>query len=213
MIIRVALVDDYEVVVRGLDTMLRSYRDTIEVVELDAGTTVGQEVDIAMYDTFANPRGDQEEVRILIANPRVAKVVVYSWNLDADLVTAALSSGASGYLSKALPAKELVAALVAVQSGAQVRPEPAEGRTSSVIGGDWPGREEGLSAREAEILALITQGLSNHEIADRVHLSINSVKTYIRSCYRRIGVSSRTNAVLWGLEHGFRPNRPKRPVR
>jgi NarL family two-component system response regulator LiaR len=54
---------------------------------------------------------------------------------------------------------------------------------------------------------LITQGLSNAEIAERTHLSINSIKTYIRSCYRRIGASSRTNAVLWGIEHGFRPDR------
>ena len=61
--------------------------------------------------------------------------------------------------------------------------------------------------REAEILALITQGLSNAEVADRTHLSINSVKTYIRSAYRRIGVRSRTEAVLWGVEHGFRPDR------
>ncbi|SDR96223.1 response regulator transcription factor [Microlunatus soli] len=207
MVIRVALVNDYEVVVHGLDTMLRSYRDTVAVVELDAGTTVGESVDIAMYDTFANPRGDREEIRRLTANPRVGKVAVYSWNLDPSLVTAALSSGASGYLSKALPAGELAAALTAVHDGVQVRPARAEGRTSAIVGGDWPGREEGLSAREAEVLALITRGLSNQQIADRAHLSINSVKTYIRSCYRRIGVSNRTHAVLWGIEHGFRPTR------
>ena len=77
----------------------------------------------------------------------------------------------------------------------------------AVTAGDWPGREEGLTVREAEVLALITQGLSNAELADRTHLSINSVKTYIRSAYRRIGVRSRTEAVLWGVEHGFRPDR------
>ena len=54
---------------------------------------------------------------------------------------------------------------------------------------------------------MITQGLSNADIADRAHLSINSVKTYIRNCYRRIGVTSRSQAVLWGVEHGFRPDR------
>ena len=54
--------------------------------------------------------------------------------------------------------------------------------------GDWPGRAAGLSPREAEVLALITRGLSNQEIADRAHVSINSIKTYIRSAYRKIGV-------------------------
>ena len=72
--------------------------------------------------------------------------------------------------------------------------------------GDWPGRDRGLSAREAEVIALITQGLGNDEIADRIYTSINTVKTYIRTAYRKIGVNSRTRAVLWGVDHGFRPD-------
>ena len=77
-------------------------------------------------------------------------------------------------------------------------------RRGSTVGLDWPGRSEGLSDREAEIIALITQGKSNAEIAALTYLSINSVKTYIRTGYRKIGVSSRTQAVLWGIEHGFK---------
>jgi DNA-binding CsgD family transcriptional regulator len=72
--------------------------------------------------------------------------------------------------------------------------------------GDWPGRKHGLSAREAEVVALITQGLGNAEIASRTYTTINTVKTYIRSAYRKIGVDSRTRAVLWGIDHGFRPD-------
>ena len=60
--------------------------------------------------------------------------------------------------------------------------------------------------REAEIVALITQGLSNQEIADRSYLSINSVKTYIRTAYRKMGVERRSQAVLWGIQHGFQPD-------
>ena len=66
-----------------------------------------------------------------------------------------------------------------------------------------PGSDAGLSAREAEVLALITQGYSNREIAERSYLSINSVKTYIRAAYRKIGVTRRSQAVVWGLTHGF----------
>ena len=73
------------------------------------------------------------------------------------------------------------------------------------MAGDWPGREFGLTAREAEIIALITQGLTNQEIAERSYLSINSVKTYIRTAYRKMGVASRSQAVLWGVRHGFEP--------
>ena len=69
-----------------------------------------------------------------------------------------------------------------------------------------PARSTGLTAREAEIIALITQGLSNQEIAERSYLSINSVKTYIRTAYRKIGVERRAQAVLWGIKHGFEPD-------
>ncbi len=56
------------------------------------------------------------------------------------------------------------------------------------------------------MLALITQGLSNEDVARRAFLSKNSVKTYIRSAYRKIGATSRTQAVLWAVENGFKPD-------
>ena len=70
-----------------------------------------------------------------------------------------------------------------------------------------PSRSHGLTERELDVLELITQGHTNDEIAKRLFLSINSVKSYIRTSYRKMGVTSRTNAVLWGLEHGFVPDR------
>jgi len=201
----VALVNDYEVVVQGLASMLRSYQDRVQVVELDTNRNVDRTVDIALLDTFANTHDDQEGVRMLVRNPLVAKVVVYSWSLDQGLIESALARGADGYVSKGLPAAQLVSALETVHAGG----EPVHTGTARtrIVAGDWPGREEGLTPRESEVLALIAQGLSNAEIADRAHLSINSVKSYIRSCYRRIGVTSRSHAVLWGIDHGFRPDR------
>jgi len=65
---------------------------------------------------------------------------------------------------------------------------------------------EGLSEREAEILALITQGKSNADVARLTYLSPNTVKSYIRTIYRKLGVGSRTQAVLWGVNHGFTPD-------
>jgi DNA-binding NarL/FixJ family response regulator len=204
---RVALVDDYEVVVRGVAAMLRSYGDRVEIVELDLDRGVGETVDITLYDTFANAQGDRKGVHQLAADPRAGRVVVYSWNTDADLVAAALANGASAYVSKSLTASELVEALEAVHRGGQPKKTAESSGTATVVGGDWPGREEGLTQREAEVLALITQGLDNAQIAERTRLSMNSIKTYIRSCYRRIGVTNRANAILWGVEHGFRPDR------
>ncbi|NMO03147.1 response regulator transcription factor [Gordonia sp. TBRC 11910] len=203
--IRVALVDDYEVVVQGLASMLRSYHEEIEIVELNANTLVGKRVDIALYDSFANPQGDKDEVRWLAANPLIDKVVVYSWNVEPDMINAAIANGAHGYVAKGLPASALVSALLSVHRGDSTT--HLDDTHAKVVSGDWPGREEGLTQRESEVLALITQGLSNVEVADRAGVSINSVKTYIRSCYRRIGVTTRAQAVAWGASHGFLPDR------
>jgi DNA-binding NarL/FixJ family response regulator len=121
-------------------------------------------------------------------------------------VQRAIDRGASGYLSKALDGDQMVSALEAVHQGQIVVPAAA-GEVEHAAEGEWPGRPQGLTAREAEVLALITQGLSNQEIADRSYLSINSVKTYIRTAYRKIGVTRRAQAVAWGMKHGFEPDR------
>ena len=62
---------------------------------------------------------------------------------------------------------------------------------------------EALSPREVDVLRLITNGMSNPEIGATLYLGINTVKTYIRTGYRKIGVTTRTQAVLWGVRHGL----------
>jgi DNA-binding NarL/FixJ family response regulator len=205
--IRVALIDDYEIVVKGLARMFDSYGDRIELVELDAKVPVSKPVDIALYDTFAQPQGDTVAIDRVLDQDKAAKVVLYSWNLQPELIESATAKGVAGYLSKSLTAAELVEALEKVHRGDGVIVEKPEEERDEVIGGDWPGRAEGLTHREAEVIALITQGLSNQDIAARTFLSINSVKTYIRSAYRKMSVTTRSQAVLWGVSHGFRPDR------
>ncbi|HXH79707.1 response regulator transcription factor [Nocardioides sp.] len=205
MPIRVALVNDDEIVLRGLDAMLRNHGERVQVVEIAASKPVATAVDIALYDTFAVGQGNSHGVAKLIANPYVSKVVVYTSNFQPWLARETMATGVRGYLSKSLSAAQLVEALQMVHAGQKVL-SPAPGRRGQV-GGDWPGREEGLTPREAEVLSLITMGLSNLEIADRTSLSVNSIKSYIRSCYRKIDVDSRSKAVLWGMAHGLRPDR------
>ena len=199
------MVDDYDLVVLGVANMLDRYRDRVVISELDSEKPVKDEVDIALYDSFAQAESDRDEIRVLVRNPRARRVVVYTWNFHPDLISMAVGQGVSGYLSKALSAADLVSALEAVHGGELVvSTSPLRARTSSEL--DWPGRREGLTDREAEILALITQGKSNREIAALVYLSVNTIKTYIRTLYRKIGVTSRTQAVIWGAHHGFLPD-------
>ena len=201
---RVAVVNDYELVVVGVAALLAPFGDRVQVVELDANLPVLKDVDVILYDTFGQVQGSGIDVDKLVDGGS-AKVVVYSWNLQHELVEDSFRAGASAYLSKGLEAEELVEAIESVHRGDRVVPA-GDGPVTSLPASAWPGKEAGLSVRESEIIALITQGLSNQEIADRSYLSINSVKTYIRTAYRKIGVERRAQAVLWGIRHGFEPD-------
>ncbi len=207
MSIRLAIVNDYEVVVRGLAAMLHHETEVFDIIELNSQMPVEHDVDIALYDTFAQTQGDGPGAGPLLDNPRVSKVVIYSWNVQRRLIEAAINRGAAGYVSKTMSADQLREALRRIHAGECYVASDDGGADKPLVGGDWPGREQGLTARESEVVALITQGLSNQEIAERTALSINSIKSYIRSSYRKMGVTSRTNAVLWGLHHGFSPDR------
>jgi DNA-binding NarL/FixJ family response regulator len=201
--IRLAVVDDYDVVVHGVARMFAHYRDQVVVVDLAANEPVEVDVDIALIDTFAqDPAGDALDV--LLANPRARRVVLYTWVFDEEMIRRALDKGAAGYLSKTARAADLVESLRRVHAGEIVIDAPP--RRESTVGQEWPGREEGLTARESEVLAFIAQGYRNADIARLTAMSINSVKAHIRRCYARIGVSSRTQAVLWALTHGFEPD-------
>src|SRR6476619_8427513 len=126
--ILIALIDDYDVVLTGIASMLDPYRDRVLVAEIDANKPLVDDVDIALYDSFAQPESDHEEIGVLVRSPRAARVVVYTWNFHPDLIDSARQQGAVGYLSKTLPARELVVVLEAVHAGEIVISQPP-GRT------------------------------------------------------------------------------------
>jgi len=135
-----------------------SYGDTAEVVEIDLNRNVDKPVDLTLYDTFAATPGDGADVHELANNPLAGKVVVYLWDLYETRIKAALANGASGYLSKGRPAARMVGALHENHRGEAQVFQGSSGQTKSSLG-DWPCRVEGLTQREAEVLALIAQGL------------------------------------------------------
>jgi NarL family two-component system response regulator LiaR len=204
--VRLAIVNDYEIVVSGLASMLEEHRDRVHVVEINAQTPVLSDVDVVLVDTFGQLPRAGSTLDDLVRESH-APVVLYSWETPRDGIAKALTAGAVGYLSKSLRAKEIVDALEAIRDGEIVvltNALPSHHDEPAVEVG-WPGQAQGLSPRESEVLAFITQGLSNQEIAETAYLSINSVKTYIRTAYRKIGVSTRSQAVGWGMQHGFEP--------
>ena len=91
--VRVALVDDYDIVLLGVARMLDPYRDRVVIAELDTNGPVQDIVDIALYDSFAQPESDHDEIGVLIGNPRARRVVVYTWNFHPDLIRGARQQG------------------------------------------------------------------------------------------------------------------------
>jgi two-component system, NarL family, response regulator LiaR len=207
--IRIAVVNDYELVVLGVASALGPYAERIEVVELDSQLPLISRVDIMRYDTFSQVQGDSLDLEALGASSS-RRVVIFSWNTDPLLVDRALGSGADGYISKSVSADELVDLLERVHGGEVVTP-PGESAAPDDQFGRWPGDRDGLSARESEILGLITQGFSNDEIAARTFVSKNTVKSHIRAIYRKIAVARRSQAVAWGMRNGMAPH-PHRTV-
>ena len=200
-----ALVNDYMLVVRGLHQMLEPYADRIEVVELDVRSGVMQPVDIALYDTFSQTQVDADDVDRRAARPgcHAGRGLHLEHAADADRQGAGEGRTrlpvqvAAGLRARQRPrAHPWRESVVAPKQDIDIAP-------TEVAGGEWPGRGHGLSPRQAEVLALVTQGLTNEEISKRAYLSINTVKSYLRQAYRVIDVSSRSQAILWGLDHGL----------
>jgi NarL family two-component system response regulator LiaR len=156
--VRVAVVNDYEIVVAGVTAALEPYADRVVVVEAAAGLPVLSDVDVVLYDTFAQRHGDGVPVGDLV--PSGARLVVFSWTGDPDVVRACLDAGASGFVCKGTSAADLVDALERVRAGERVVPDGAQATERPEVG-RWPGEELGLSQRESEVLALICRGLSN----------------------------------------------------
>ena len=155
-----------------------------------------------LYEPVRQTPGSQGMLRDLVRGSQ-RSAVVYSWR-DPD---GEARGSFAGHLSKALPASDLVSALESLHDGGDIgvgRRLPVDGGPLHVISGSSE-RDYELTPREAEILSLVTQGLTNSEIGSQLYLSINSVKTYIRAAYRKIEVTRRAQAVAWGMEHGLAP--------
>jgi DNA-binding NarL/FixJ family response regulator len=199
MIIRVALLGGDELVRRGLESML----GTLGGFELGSiKDRARAPIDVALVETFGVPQGDATLARA-VADPFIAKVAVFTWNHHPGLVDDVLREGVSGYLGKSLTSAQLGRALRAIHLGDRVVAPTLVARRPEGIT-EPPHELDSLTDRERETLANIATGRSNDEIAVQMGISLNSVKSYIRSAYRKIGVQSRSQAVLWAVSHGVR---------
>ena len=195
----VAVVSPQAVVLHGLVDLLGRHPDRVRVIPYPDGI----DPDVVLFDVVDLVDGDLSGLHGLLASTS-AKVLAVSRDLRPDLTARALAVGADGFFSIGVSEPELIDAVEsAVLDGAAESPEGGVGDPESRLGAD-----AGLTAREVQVLTLIAQGRTNMEIARELYLSPNSIKTYVRTAYRKIGAMSRSQAVSWAIRNGFPTDRP-----
>ena len=184
-----------EVVAVGLRTILEAAAGPFDITTTGP---VGDEPDVVLYDVIHLRDGDDSGLGYWLKQT-ASTVIAIDRTLRPELGTRAKEQGVEWAIDLGITGDELVAVIADAIAG------KLEDNIAT-LGWDpdaYLGSHTGLSLRESNVLALVSQGLSNQEIAETLFLSINTVKTYIRSTYRKIGVATRPLAMAWAVQHGF----------
>ena len=155
--------------------------------------------DVVLYDVINLDDGDVTDLEYLVAHS-VSTVIAVDRTLKPELGTRAREAGVEWAITLDISPDELVAVIHDALTGNLEDDTNVAREWSS---DDHLGAEAGISPRESDILQLVVMGYGNQEIADELFLSINSVKTYIRSAYRKINATSRGQAIVWAIQNGF----------
>jgi DNA-binding NarL/FixJ family response regulator len=208
--IRVLLADDQRVVREGLE-MLLGLLPGIEVVGTAADgeeavrLAAARAADVVLMD-LRMPRMDGIEATRRLAEVRpVARVIALTTYADEPTVLGALRAGARGYLTKDAGAEEISRAILAVARGEAALDHAVQHHVIGAVAHaeTAPALPDGLTPREAEVLALIAEGLSNQEIAERLVVSHATVKSHVNRVFAKIGARDRAQAVAYAYRSGL----------
>ena len=187
---RLMIVSGQDVVAAGVRALLEICPERVELLADDSSSSA--DPDVVLYDVLHLMSGGNAELEHHLVHSK--GVVALGRDLRPELALRAWWLGVDAVVSIGAPGEEILAAIEAVYTG------QAQGMRRD---DDWLGQEQDLSPREGQVLQLIAHGMSNQQIAEQLSLSINSIKTYIRSAYTKIGVTSRAQGVAWSMDHGF----------
>ena len=221
MSVRVLVVDDQRVVRDGLALLLRVAPDVDLVGTAENGQVALDRLDelapdVVLMDLRMPVLDGVEATRRIRAGHPTVQVIVLTTYADDESVFAALRAGARGYLTKDADADEIVRAVQRVHAGEAMLDASVQARLLDAFGAGMPasappaasGRApdelpDDLTPREAEVLALIAEGLSNAEIARRLVVSEATVKTHVNRLFAKTGVRDRAQAVRYAYRHGL----------
>jgi len=218
--IRVLIVDDHAMVRQGLRTFLELHNDPSELpIEVVGEAVNGLEAvelarhaqpDIILLDlVMPEMDGIQAAGRIIECSPNSRVIILTSFG-EEDKVVPAIQAGAYGYLLKDIAPDKLVQAIRNAYRGeVQLHPNAAKQLMSALAQKDMaadirarqPGAHE-LTERECEVLGLISSGMSNRQIAEKLFISEKTVKTHVSNILSKLHLEDRTQAAIYALKHG-----------
>jgi DNA-binding NarL/FixJ family response regulator len=209
--IRLLLADDHPIVRAGLRAVVETEPDFAVVAEASTAEdavaiTAETQLDVVLMDlqfggatSGDRPMHGAEATATITARPDAPRVLILTtYDSDADIL-AAIEAGASGYLLKDAPPDELAAAIRAAAAGRSALSPAVAARLMDRM---RPSAQT-LSARETEVLQLVSAGLSNQQISQHLFLSQATVKSHLAHIYTKLGVDSRTSAVAIASSRGL----------
>jgi DNA-binding NarL/FixJ family response regulator len=203
--IRLLLADDHPIVRAGLRAVLETEPGIEVVAEAataeDAVTRAGQgDIDVVLMDLqFGKGMNGTQATAAITARPDAPRVlIVTTYDTDADILPA-VAAGATGYLLKDAPPEDLAAAVRAAATGRTTLAPTVADRLMNRLRDP----SAALTPRESEVLTLVSDGLSNHAVGVRLHLTEGTVKSHLARIYTKLGVDSRTAAVAAATQLGL----------
>jgi two-component system, NarL family, response regulator LiaR len=192
--IRVALVNDYMIVLEGLRALLKSSEPEIQVVEIDLRKEPRRGVDVTLLDTYGELDSLNERVRSLGADSGNGAIVVFSFSDRPEAVRHAMRAGAQGFISKAVPRQQIIEGIKGTAKGDRIILTQRSQHAQMDEALRWPGRDMGLTERESELLSMLSTGMTNRELGSHLYISENTIKTHLRRLYAKLGVRNRAQA-------------------
>lgn len=201
---KILLVDDHELFRDGLKLVVQQISDNVDIMECGSCAEAYQIIrenegfDLILLDVDLPGISGMEGLGEFRALDPCAPIVFLSGSDDGDLIRRALDMGVMGYIPKTLGGEIIIQALQLVLKGGRYIPD-------RVLASPPPRSEIALTGRQKEILALLSQGKTNKEIARSLDITNNTVRVHISAIFQTLKVTNRTEAALAALQQGLVP--------
>ena len=208
--ISVLIVDDHDVLRKGITSFLKAYPDLTLIGEADNGAEAVEQCaalrpDVVLMDLMMPEMDGITAIKTILAQAPDTRIIAFSSFVEPELAQAAVEAGVTGYLLKNISADQLANAIRSANSGfSTLAPEVSQSLAEQTQSEPEKSTYD-LTKREQDVLKLLMGGLSNAEIGQRLHISKHTVKNYVSNVLDKLEVSSRTEAVSLALQEEIVP--------